>query len=207
MKPLLSEADHARVAQAIQAAEAGTSVELRAVLAHWSSQYGAFALIYPAMAALLAGGIIAAIVPDLGAAWLFLPQAAIFLALLALMQRHGLRRLLVPPHVRRKAAWRHARLHYAAIGLKEPHTRSALLLFCSAAERTVEILVDDAIAEQLPAACWEPVIARFKAHFVDGRMADAYVDAVAACGQILAPLFPPQPGQGNELPDDLVEIT
>ncbi len=207
MKPLHTQPDHARVAAAVAAAETRTSVELRVVLAHWSSLYGAFALIYPAVAALIGGGIIAALQPALGAAWLFLREAAIFLVLLALLQWHALRRWLTPPPIKRKAAWRHARLHYAAIGLKQPHTRNALLLFCSAAERTVEILVDDAIAEKLPASVWEPVIARFKVHFTQGRIADAYVDAVAACAGILAPVFPASPGQSNELPDDLVEIT
>ena len=206
MKPLLSEADHARVAAAVTAAEARTAVELRLVLARASGHYGLYEVIYPSVAALVLGGVIAAVQPDLGAAWLFLREAAIFLVLLALLLWPALRRALVPPAVKREAAWRHARLHYAALGLTQPHVKSTLLLFCSAAERTVEILVDDAIGERLPPASWQPVIAAFKAAFAGGRTADAFAEAATSCADILAPLFPSKPGQVNEVPDDLVEI-
>ena len=203
---LLTEADHARIAEAVKAAEARTAVELRLVLAHWSSRYGAIALICPTMAALVAGGVAAALRPALPAVWLWLGQGAIFLVLLGLTQWPALRRALTPPAVKRKAAWRQARLHYASIGLKQPHIRNALLLFCSAAEHSVEILVDDAIAEKLPRPVWEPVVARFKTDFAAGRIVEAYVEAAAACAAILEPVFPAAPGQGSEIPDTLVEV-
>jgi putative membrane protein len=202
----LTDDDRARIARAVTEAESRTAVEFRLVLAHASSHYGAFALIYPALAALVAGGLWSAISPDTSAIWLFLGEAGIFVVLLLVMQSHPLRRCLAPPAVRRKAAWRHARLHYADIGLKLPHARNAVLIFCSEAERSVEILVDDAIAEKLPGTAWQPVVDSFRADFARGAVADAFVRAASAAAVILAPLFPPEAGRPNDIPDALVEL-
>lgn len=202
----LDDDGRARIAAAVAEAEARTSVEIRLVLAHSSSHYGAFALIYPAMLALVVAGIAASIAPDPPAWMLFVGEALLFLAALGALQWLPLRRSLVPPAIKRKAAWRHARLHYASIGLKQPHLKNVLLIFCSEAERTVEILADDAIAEKLPESVWPPVVHEFKADFARGNVADAFVKAAKGCAAILAPAFPPVAGQPNEIPDELVEV-
>ncbi len=202
----LTEADRDRIAAAVAKAEAVTGVELRLVLAHSSGHYGEFALIYPALLTLIVGGIVAAIEPGLHAGRFFMGEAVLFLVAAGFLQWPTLRLILVPSSVKREAAWRHARLHYASIGLKQPHIKSALLIFCSAAERTVEILADDAIGEKLPTSVWQPIVETFKADFARGRVADAFVFASDACAAILSPLFPPEPGQVNEIPDDLVEL-
>jgi putative membrane protein len=202
----LTDAGRARIAAAVAEAETMTGVELRLVLAHSSSNYGAFALIYPALLALIAGGIASGVEPDLPAWILFAGEAVLFLGAVALMQLKPLRFALVPPSAKRKAAWRHARLHYASIGLKQPHIKSALLIFCSKVERTVEILADDAIAEKLPPAVWQPVVETFKTDIGRGKIADAFVMAAGTCAAILAPAFPPVLGQPNEISDDLVEL-
>jgi putative membrane protein len=202
----LDDAGRARITAAVAEAETKTRVEIRLVLAHSSSHYGAFALIYPGLLALIAGGIASAIRPDLPAWMLFVGQALVFLVSVAALQYPPLRQALVPPAIKRKAAWRHARLHYAGIGLKHPHIRSAILVFCSEAERSVEILADDEISELLPSTVWLPVVHDFKARFAQGKVADAFVEAAGACAAILAPTFPPVAGQPNEIADDLVEL-
>jgi putative membrane protein len=202
----LDDAGRVRIAAAVAEAETRTGVEIRLVLAHSSSHYGAFALIYPGLLALVAGGIASAVRPDQPAWMLFVGQALVFLVSVAILQYLPLRQALVPPAIKRKAAWRHARLHYASIGLKHPHIKSAVLIFCSEAERSVEILADDAISETLPSTVWVPVVHDFKAHFAQGKVADAFVEAAASCAAILAPSFPPVAGQPNEIADDLVEL-
>ena len=204
--PDLTGADRARIAAAVAEAEAATSIELRFVLAHASSHYGAFALIYPALLALIAGGIALLVLPDLTAQRMFMGEAAIFALSVAAMEWGALRQRLAPPSAKRKATWRQARLYYASLGLKEPHLRNNLLLFCSAAERTVEILVDDEIAEKVPASAWNPVVAAFKSDIARGRVADAFVNAAASCAAILGPLFPEASGQDKRKPDTLVEL-
>jgi putative membrane protein len=202
----LDDAGRARIAAAVAAAEATTGVELRLVLAHSSSHYGAFALIYPGLLALVDGGVASAIDPGLPAWMLFVGEALVFLAAVAALQYLPLRFALIPPAIKRKAAWRHARLHYAGIGLKEPHIKSALLIFCSEVERSIEILADDAIGEVIPESAWAPVVHAFKTDFAQGRVADAFVTAARDCAAILAPAFPPVAGQANEIADDLVEL-
>lgn len=202
----LTDADRTRIADAVARAESRTSVELRLVLAHQSSHYEAFALIYPSVLALVAGGVAAGIWPHLAAYMLFIGQAAIFIAAFALLHWQALRAALAPPAIKRRAAWRHARLHYASLGLTHPHVRNAVLVFCSAAERYVEILVDEEIAERLPESAWAPIMAAFQTAFAAGRVADAFVGAAEACASVLAPVFPAVPGQPNMLPDTLEEI-
>jgi putative membrane protein len=202
----LTDADRALVAQAVAKAEQMTSVELRLVLAHSSSHYGAFALIYPALLALIASGIAVAASAELDAETLFFGQAGLFLAAVVALQWLPLRFALIPPAVKRKAAWRHARLHYASIGLKQPHLRNAVLVFASSVEHSVEILVDDTVAEKLSSELWAPVIAEFRACFAEGRVAEAFVNAADSCALILARAFPPQPGQESQIPDELVEL-
>jgi putative membrane protein len=206
MQPKITERDRTAIATAVAKAEARTSVEMRLVLAHSSSHYGAFALIYPALLALVAGGVASAILPGLDAWRLFLGQAVLFLVGVAVLQWLPLRFALIPHGIKRKAAWRHARLHYASIGLKQPHLRSALLIFCSQVERSIEILVDDAIAEKLPEAVWAPIVADFQASFAQGKVAEAFAAAASGCAAILEPVFPPVIGQKNEIPDTLVEL-
>jgi putative membrane protein len=202
----LTDADRALVAQAVAKAEQITSVELRLVLAHSSSHYGAFALIYPALLALIAGGIAVAVSGALDAATLFFGQAGLFFAAVAAMQWLPLRFALIPPAVKRKAAWRLARLHYAGIGLKQPHLRNAVLVFASSVEHSVEILADDAVAEKLPTELWAPVIAEFRICFAEGRVAEAFVNAADSCAHVLARAFPAEPGQESQIPDELIEL-
>jgi uncharacterized membrane protein len=118
-----------------------------------------------------------------------------------------LRGALVPAAAaRRKAAWRQARLYYASIGLKEPHLKRVLLVFCSEAERSVEILIDESIAEKLPEPVWKPVVASFTASLAKGAVAEGFIAAADSIGVILAPVFPPVPGSPNVLSDALVEL-
>jgi putative membrane protein len=202
----LTDADRALIAQAVGKAERMTSVELRLVLANASSHYGAFALIYPALSALIVGGVAAVVFPDLDAQTLYLGQAILFLVAVAALQWLPLRFALIPPVVKRKAAWRYARLHYASIGLKQPHLRNAVLVFASTVEHSVEILVDETIAEKLPEELWAPVVAEFRTCFAQGRVAEAFVNAADNCALVLARAFPPEVGQESQIPDDLVEL-
>jgi len=204
--PTLTETEQTRIADAVKAAEQQTSAEIRLVLAHASGLYSEFELIYPGPFALIVGGAIAWLQPTIDAGRLFMIEAALFLFSFLALQWPALRRRLVPASVKRKAAWRHARLNYANIGLTRLHDRGAVMIFCSAAEHYVEILVDDSIAEKLPQSTWAPIVERFKARFAAGAVVDAFVEAADACAQALAPHFPHRPGETNMLSDALEEV-
>jgi len=204
--PALTDGDRARIAEAVAAAETQTSVEICLILAHASSSYRECELIYPSLLALIGGGAIAAIGPGFGAAWLFTIEAALFGLGALLLQWPALRHALVPAGIKRKTAWRHARLNYARVSLKTLRTHRVVLVFCSAAEHYAEILVDDAVLEAVPESVWAPIVDRFKAQFAAGVVADAFVEVARACAAAVAEKFPHQPGQANELPDALAEI-
>jgi putative membrane protein len=84
--------------------------------------------------------------------------------------------------------------------------RNAVLIFCSVAERYVEILVDDAVALKLPEGTWSPIVSDFQTAMAGDRVAEAFVAAAGACARALAPVFPASPDQVDYVPDRLEEI-
>ena len=206
MKLAISDIDRNRIGEAVAAAETRTSVEIRLVLAQSSSHYAAFELIYPMLLALIAGGVIAALRPGLDAGWLFMVEIGVLIVSGGALQWPAVRHALVPSVIKKKAAWRSARLQYADIGLRNTGVVNALLLFCSVSEHYVEILVDDSIVEVLPDTVWTPIVTEFSQHFAKGAIVDAFVTAVDACATALEPKFPRRAGVLNTLPDSLVEL-
>ena len=202
----LTDIDRNRIAEAVRGAETQTSVEICLVLAKSSSQYQAFEIIYPALLALAAGGAAAVFHPALAAISVFAVQGAVFVVGALILQWRPLRIALVPPKIKRQAAWRRARLSYAGLGLQNVRTKNAVLVFCSAAERYVEILTDDAVVTAVPQETWTGITDRFAKQFAKGDKTDAFVQAAAACAETLAVKFPPDPGRANQLPDQLTEI-
>src|SRR3546814_13777191 len=84
---------------------------------------------------------------------------------------------------------------------------SDLLIFVSVAEHYVEILADQAINEKVAQEEWDSIVAAFVAAVKQGRVAEGFEQAVDACGALLAQHFPAAPGERNELPDRLIEIS
>jgi putative membrane protein len=200
---VMNEQERARIAAAVAAAEARTSVELKLALAPASSHYGAFALIHPALLALLIGCVVAVAFPGTSARAMLLLQAAGAALAYALLHIPGLRRALVPVGVKRKAARRLARLEFARLGLDTAAGRPALLLFATSAERYVEILVDARVATRVEQASFDAIVATFGAAARTGRIADAFVAATEAIAATLQGPFPAQPGDRNERSDEI----
>ncbi|MDB5366190.1 MAG: hypothetical protein JWM77_2117 [Rhodospirillales bacterium] len=200
---VIDDQDRARIAAAVAAAEARTSVELKLVLAPASSRYGAFALIHPLLFALGIGCVVAVAFPGTSARAMLLLETLGLASAWALLQVPALRRALVPPAVKRKASWRLARLEFARLGLDTVAGRPALLFFVAAAERHVEILVDARVATRVPQATFDAIVATFTSTAQGGDLAGAFVAACAAIGDALEARFPVQPGAANERPDDL----
>jgi putative membrane protein len=200
---VIDDQDRARIAAAVAAAEARISVELKLVLAPASSRYGAFALIYPGLFALLVGGLLAIVWPGTSARAMLLLETLGFSFACAVLQAAPLRRALVPRSSKRKAAWRLARLQFARLGLDAVAGRPALLFFVAAHERYVEILVDARVAARVPQESFDRVVARFTATTAAGRPGDAFTEACAAIAEALSGPFPARQGERSERSDEL----
>ena len=84
--------------------------------------------------------------------------------------------------------------------------RTGVLFFVSACEHYVEILTDRGVREVVPDAVWSEIVARFGEAVRQRRIADGFVEAIAACTEVLAEKLPRRPDDENELPNRLVEL-
>ncbi|GIL38335.1 hypothetical protein [Roseiterribacter gracilis] len=200
---VITESESARIAACVAAAEARTSVELKLVLAPVASRYGAFALIYPALFALLVGCGLALGWAGTSARAMVLLETVGFVFAYAVLQIPSLRVAIVPRAVKRKAAIRLARLQFARLGLDTAAGRPAVLFFVATAERYVEILVDARVAARVPQERFDAMIAQFTTLAAEGRVVDAFGGVCAAIGDALAEPFPPQAGDRNERSDQI----
>lgn len=204
---MISDADRARIADAIRAAESKTSGEIFCVLAH---NAGAYRLVPVAWAAALA-----LIVPlpliyltEWEAITIYAIQLIVFTLAALGLSRPAIRFHIVPRRLRRERAHAAATRQFLAQGMHKTEKRTGVLIFAAAAERYVEIIADAGINAKVPQEVWDGAVAALIAAIKDGRPGDGFVAAIGQCGAVLATHFPVAPGAINpdELQDKLVEI-
>jgi putative membrane protein len=207
----ISPQDHARIADAIRAAEKKTDGEIYCVVARQSDGY-----FFPAAFTTAIGMLVAslAIAWALEAWWFsirlphfVLAQMLAFACVLALLWLvPGLRIHLVPKRQRYQAAHANAAKQFLARNVHLTAARTGVLIFVSLAERYAEVVADSGIDERVEQHVWDGVVRDLTAHAGDDRLADGFVRAVGAVGEVLAEHFPVSEGDINELDDHLVEI-
>jgi putative membrane protein len=202
----LTDADRARIAAAIVAAERRTSGELVAVVAAAADDYRYVSLLWPALAALLLPALLLTAFPALDAWLLYLAQSALFVALALLCQLPRLRMALVPAAIKRQRAGRLAREQFFAQGLHRTQGRTGVLIFVAVAEHHVEIIADRGIDRVVPPGTWDEAVARFVERVRGGAVAEGFLATIALVGERLAEHFPGAADDPDELPNRLIEI-
>lgn len=202
-----SNADKARITEAIRAAEKNTSGEFVAVVARSSDHYIFLPLLWAAFLALILPGILYLVSAPLAWIHLYQIQLAVFviLALLFLFVPE-LHLHLVPRHVKHSRASRLAKAQFYQQGVHMTREHSGVLLFVSLAEHYVEIVADKGIHARLGEAHWQDIIRTFVKEVKAGRVANGFVTAITACGAAMTEHYPPGPNDVDELSDGLIEI-
>lgn len=204
---MLSEADKARIADAIRSAEARTSGEIVCVLA---DSAGSYRLVPSAWAAVLA-----LIVPlplihltTWSATTIYVIQLLAFIGVAVGLSRQSIRLWLVPGRTKRERAHAAAVREFWAQGLHRTEGRTGVLIYAAVAERYVEIVADGAITMKATQDVWDNARSALVSAIRAARPADGFVAAIEQCGAVLATHFPAAPGALNpdELPNRLVEI-
>jgi len=204
---MITDADRARIADAIRAAEARTSGEIFCVLARSA---GGYRLVPVAWAAALA-----LIVPlpliylsEWGPTTIYVVQLIAFTLAAIGLSQPALRLRIVPRRRKRERAHAAAMRQFLAQGMQKTEGRTGVLIFAAQAERYVEIIADGGIDAKVTQDVWDAAVAALIAAIKDGRAGDGFVAAIEQCGAVLAQHFPVAPGSINpdELPDKLVEI-
>jgi putative membrane protein len=202
---MISQADNARVAQAIRAAEAKTSGEIFCVVARHASDYRLIPIVWAALLAL------AVPLPLIYlTAWrvttIYAVQLAVFVVCALVLSYPRLRFHVVPRRVQRERAHAEAMRVFWGQGLHLTEQRTGVLIFASTAERYAEIIADTGIYQKVGAHVWDNAVAALVAAIKAGRPGDGFVAAVEQCGAVLALHFPPGALKRDQLPNKLVEI-
>lgn len=105
----------------------------------------------------------------------------------------ALRLLLVPKSLRYRAAHANALRQFLARNIHATAARTGVLIFVSLAERYAEVIADAGINEKVPQEAWNDIVAGLVSHARQDRLAEGYLEAIAAVGERLAAHFPPGP--------------
>lgn len=200
---LLSKSDQKAVTAAINDVERETDAELVTVLTAQSDNYAYIPLVWAGILALLVPGIANYFGGWFGADILLLVQWGAFILISLLFRMPGINARLIPRQVRYWRASNLARRQFLEQNLHHTKGATGMLIFVSEAERYVEILVDQGIADVLDNAVWEGIVARFTAQVRQGQIRQGFLDCIAACGKLLKEHVPAT-HEHNELPNHLV---
>lgn len=207
----ISTQDHARIAEAIRAAEGQTDGEIYCVVAHSSDSY-----FFPAAFMAMIGMLIASLVIACGMemwwlslrlSWFVLLQMLAVLCIIAILWLVPALRIHLVPHGRRKmAAHANAVRQFLARNVHLTEARTGVLIFVSLAERYAEVVADSGISEHVGQHVWDGVVRDLTAEAAADRLAEGFIAAIGTVGAVLAQHFPVSSDDINELDDHLVEI-
>jgi putative membrane protein len=202
---MLSDADRARVIEAIRKAETRTSGEIYCVFTRASSGYRVFPLAWAAVIALLIPLPLIYLT-----AWpagvIYALQLAAFLGALYGLNRGRIRYWIVPGRTKRERAHQEALRQFAAHGLQHTQLRTGVLIFVSIAERYAEVVADSGIDQKVSQDAWDDVVATLTSAFAGGQPAEGLINAIEKCAMILAEHFPAGAINRDELPNAIVEL-
>jgi len=220
----LSAEDHARVSQAVAAAEAKSDGEIITVCADRSDSYHDVGLHYAVLVLFLVLAFFAAWPGQLEVWWtrlmgwsaeptmrqlltLLLGFALLkFLAVLFILKWMPLRLALTPGSTKTRRVRRRAVMLFRTGGDRRTIGRTGILVYLSMAEHRAEIIGDEAITAVTTPETWGEAMVALLTQVKAGRPADGIVAAVELIGGVLAEHFPKSHADTNEIPDKLIEL-
>ncbi len=100
-------------------------------------------------------------------------------------------------------AFARARAVFAGLGMQRTARRNGALIYLAVRDRKFAIVGDEGIHAVVPAGFWAEIRDAMAGHFRRGRFSEGVCHGIAAVGQHLKAYFPAQPGDRNELPDEI----
>jgi uncharacterized membrane protein len=96
-----------------------------------------------------------------------------------------------------------AREHFDKLGMTRTKQRNGVLIFISPRARTFAIVGDEGVHEKCGDAFWSEVSHAMSDEMKSGHLTGALVHAVEKAGTVLARYFPREPGDNDELPNEV----
>jgi putative membrane protein len=221
----LTEADQARIADAIHAAEARTDGEIVCTLAAERHRYVEWVLALAAAVAFMVPLVatLAGFGPSAWAALVGIWQAepltdrqtveiyalaqvlVLLLTTLALWWS-PLAQRFAPLSLRRERVHEIALKQFLTRGIHLTSARTGVLIHVSLEDHVVEVIADEGIYTKVPAETWAETAAVLLGGISRGDPTQGFVDAIALAGDVLATHFPKTDGNPDELPNRLVIV-
>jgi putative membrane protein len=197
---IISEAEKARIAEAIGTAELKTAGEIFCVIAHSSSSYR---LVPVAWAALI--GLVVPLpliyLTNWPAGRIYLLQLLAFIVSGTILSLPALRFRIVPKRAMHDRAHVEAIRQFLAQGIHLTEHRTGVLIFVSVGEHHAEIVADSGINAKVTPEVWQDAVNATVEAIKDGYPVEGLIVAVERCGRVLAEHFPPGTINRDELPN------
>lgn len=113
-------------------------------------------------------------------------------------------RIVIPKAVRISCVTHRAFRYFTESGVYDTKEHSGILIFVSYMERQVRIVADSGIAKHISQDLWDLIADELAENLKNGQTTEAFTNAIAKCGELLAEKFPPHEENPNEYPDGLV---
>ena len=221
----MTQPDEARIAAAIEAAEAHSSGEIVCTLSTERHRYvewvlalaAAFAFLVPLVAtmagfgpsawAALAGIWQAEPLTDVQTVEIYaLVQVSLLILATLALWWSPLAQRYAPLSMRRERVHEIALKQFLTRGIHLTQDRTGVLLHVSLEDHVVEVIADEEIYRRVPDEHWGETAAALLAGIRRGDIAQGFVDAIALAGGVLATHFPPRDDNPDELPNRLLLV-
>lgn len=97
-----------------------------------------------------------------------------------------------------------AELEFCRGAFEKTEKRTGILIFISMMERRVFVLADQGLAAKLPPGTWQNMVDDLVKSLRKKDLKNGLLEAIAACGGLLATHFPAQSHENNEIANDLI---
>ena len=202
---IISEAEKARIAEAIGTAELKTAGEIFCVIAHSSSSYRLVPVAWAALIA-LAMPLPLIYLTNWPAGRIYLLQLLGFIISGTILSLPALRFRIVPKRAMHDRAHVEAMRQFLAQGIHLTEHRTGVLIFVSVGEHHAEIVADSGINAKVTPEVWQDAVNATVEAIKHGHPADGLIAAVERCGTVLAEHFPPGTINRDELSNKVVEM-
>jgi uncharacterized membrane protein len=102
-------------------------------------------------------------------------------------------------------ALQHAQKKFAKLGMQKTKGRNGVLIFVAPRAQKFAVIGDEGVHAKCGAMFWQQLVDTMRVHFQEQKFTDALVFAIDENAKLLAALFPRQPGDKNELSDEILE--